>query len=210
MSIPLIFIGAAAVRELTELVRDINAAGQGQWDMRGVLDDRPDLVGQRVGGLPVMGALDRAGDHPDAQFVYAIGSHKSRMTRRQILDRVGLPDQRYATLVHPGAKVYSSASVGIGSIIHFGTVIGNDTRMGRFVIAIWNSVIGADAVVGDGVVVASNVTLNQWVRLGAHCFIGAAAIIADQVTIGPGAMVGTGTMVMRDVEPGAFVLEHRA
>ncbi|WP_172822197.1 acetyltransferase [Magnetospirillum moscoviense] len=200
---PLIFLGATAVPELIDVLVDINQAG-GSWAPRGILDDNPDLAGTTIAGLPVLGPLERVAEHPDARFVFAIGSHSTRLARHSILCRLDLPDDRYATLIHPGAKVYASASIGAGSIIHFGAVIANGVRLGRWVIVLWNSVIGADSRVGDGALITSQVTTNSGVRIGSYSFIGSASAIAEAVTIGPGAMVGMRSLVLRNVASGTF------
>lgn len=203
----LIFLGATAVPEVAELVRDINAERDGHdpaFEMIGILDDNPDLAGTSIEGLAVLGPLESVSDYPDAHFVFCVGSHHTRILRYEILRRLGLPDERYATLVHPRAKVYRSASLGVGSILHCGSVVGNGTHVGRWVVVLWNSVIGAANTVGDGALIASNVTTNAGAKIGSFSFIGAASAVADGVEVGPGAMLGMGGLALRDIPVGAF------
>jgi sugar O-acyltransferase (sialic acid O-acetyltransferase NeuD family) len=200
----LIFLGARAVPELTELVRDINDA-EHQYEMVGILDDEVSLHGTEVEGIPVTGGLDKVSDFPDARFVFSIGSFRNRIERYEILQRLGLADDRYATLIHPRAKVYCSATISCGSIIHCGAVVGNGARLGRWVIVLWNAVIGANNILGDGVLVTSNVTTNFSVNIGSYAFIGTASAIAENVTVNPGAMVSMTSLVLRDVEAGTTI-----
>ena len=200
---PLIFLGASPFREVGELVRDINDVSP-TFDLRAILDDDPSLHGTEVEGLPVLGSLETARDHGDARFAFAIASHGTRLACHAILERLALPPERYATLVHPRAKVYSSATVGHGSIIHCGAVIGNGARLGNWVTVHWNAVVGADNRIGDGALLTSNVTTNSGVKIGPYGFIGSASAVAEGVTVGPGAMVGMGSLVLRDVPAGVF------
>jgi len=201
---PLVIMGATAVPEMIDLIRAINEA-QPTFELYAILDDNPELANSTIEGIPVTGGLDSHTDHPGAQILFTIGNHESRFTRRAILDRLALPDERYATLIHPASNVYQSASIGAGSIIHFGAVVANGAKLGRWVEVLWNSIIGANATLEDGVKVASNVTTNSGVRAERFSYLAAASAIAEEVTIGAGAVVGMGSIVTRNVEPGAFV-----
>ena len=200
---PVVFIGATAVPEVAEIVYDINEV-EPSYRIEGILDDNPDLEGTEVQGIPVLGPLGLAGEMHDVRFIFCIGSYRTRLERYQIIKRLSLPDDRYVTLVHPTAKIYSSASVGDGCIIHKGSVIADNTRLGRFVVIIYNVVIGAQNCVGDGALITSHVTTNSGVTIGPYSFIGSACAIAENVVIGPGAMVAMRSLVLRDVEPGVF------
>lgn len=202
----MIFIGASAFPEIAELVRDINAAGRERFEFTGILDDDPAWHGKSVEGVPVLGGLAKAAELSEALFVFGIGSHRSRLMRLDILKRLGLPLNRFATLTHPLAKIYSTAHLGIGSIIHAGTVVANGTRVAPFTVILFNCVIGADNVIGPAALVASHVTTNSRVKIGASAFLGSATAVAENVTVGPGAMVGMASAVFRDVPAGAFVL----
>lgn len=203
MSANLVILGATAYPEIAELIRDINDTGS-RYSVRCILDDNNDLHHKRIEGVEVIGGIDLAREHRDACFVMGIGSHKSRLIRRQIVDRLNISDDRWATLIHPRAKVYASASIGSGSIVHCGAVVGNGARLGRWVIVLWNSVLGANTIIGDGAMCASNVTVNSRVKIGSYSFVGAASAIADSICLEPGAMIGMGSLIIRDVPLGAF------
>lgn len=201
----IVFLGATAIPEIAELISDINAI-ESRYEIIGALDDDASLHGTKIEGVTIGGGLGKAAEYPQADFVFSIGSFRSRLRRAEILRNLALADDRFATLIHPRAKIYSSASVGAGSIIHCGAVIANGARLGRWSIVLWNVVIGADNLLGDGAMVASGVVTNSKARIGSFSFIGAGSQIAEDVTVGPGAMIAMGSLVMRDVPPGAFQL----
>lgn len=205
----LVILGASAFPELGELIGDINAAG-GALRVRAILDDDSSRLGSIVEGVPVTGGLSQVTEHADAKFVFAIGSQRTQLKRRAILDRLGLPPQRFATLVHPAAKVYGSARLGHGVVVHYGTVIGNGAWLDDFSLVLWNGVIGADNRLGEGCMLASHVTTNSKVAIGSYAFIGAGAVIGDALGVGIGALVGMGSVVLRDVEAGVSVLGNPA
>ena len=187
----IVLLGASALPEVLQLVRDINA-DSAQFRVVAALDDDPSQQGSVIEGTPVTGPLEACADYPDASFVLAIGSYRSRLLRADILNRLGLPTERFATLIHPGAKVYETAQIDPGCIIHFGAVIANGSRLGCHNIVLWNSVIGAGNLLGDGVLVTSGVVTNSGVKIGSYAFIGSGSRVAEDVVIGPGAMVASG------------------
>lgn len=199
----LVFIGASAFPEIVELVRDINAENK-IYEMRGILDDNVALHGTEVEGVPVLGPLSMTKDFSDVLFVFCIGSYRSRVLRHELLQRMGLPPERFATLIHPSAKIYASSSVGEGCIIHKGTVVVNNTVIEPFVIMAYNVVIGGNNLVGRGALIASHTTTNSGVRIGSYSFIGSGTVIAGEATVGPGAMLSAGSVVFRDIPPGVF------
>lgn len=198
-------LGASAYPELAELIRDMNAAGC-NYHVAGLFDDDPHWQGQSVEGVPVLGPLVQAGQDSRVQLVFGIGSHRTRLHRFEILNRLNLPFERFETLIHPEAKVYSTARVGYGTILHCGSVVANGTEVGPFSVILFNSVVGANNRIGPGALLASHVVTNSRVKIGASAFLASSVTVAESVKVGSGSLVGLGSVVFRDVPPGAFVL----
>ena len=55
-----------------------------------MLDDAPNLQGTRVGGVPVLGPVDAAADHPDAAFLVCAGRGASRAAIVERLTALGV------------------------------------------------------------------------------------------------------------------------
>jgi sugar O-acyltransferase (sialic acid O-acetyltransferase NeuD family) len=208
---PLVFLGAStAFSEIGPLIAAVNARREAPYEIVAVLDDNAALHGTTLDGVPVVGGLARVADYPDAMFVFGIGSFRTRLLRQEILDRIGIADERFATLVHPAAIVYPRVTIGPGCIVHAGVVIGNDSVLESFAIVTFNSVIGPYSRIGRCAMVTSMVTALSRVQIGASAFIGAASCIAEGITIGAGAMLGIATVAARDIEPGAYALGNPA
>jgi Serine acetyltransferase len=198
--------GSNAYWEINELIRDINLESP-RYEVVGVLDDNPQIIGRDYNGVKVDGPIDKATNYPsDTQFVFAIGSHSTRIIRQQVLARLGIPVERFATLVHPTAKIFSSASVAPGCILHYGTIIYCDTQIGPFSIIAANCVIAVGNIIGRGALMGSSITTTLGVKIGCFSFIGSGTNIGEGVEVGPGAKVGMGSLVLRDVPEGAFIL----
>ncbi len=201
---PLILMGAGSgATEVLELIRDINQNG-GAFDVIGILDDDETKHDREIDGATVIGPLDRANENAEAKLVFNIGSYKDRLARYKILQRLGLDVGRFQSLVHPSAKVYASAEIGFGAIVHFGAVIGPETRLQGLNVVHWNASVGARNDLGVGSIVSPNATTNADVRLGAYCFLGGASVVLDGIAVGPAALIASGDAVHRDVPPGVF------
>jgi sugar O-acyltransferase (sialic acid O-acetyltransferase NeuD family) len=178
-----------------------------QYELLGILDDNTELKGRRVGGLEVLGGLDLARTMPeDVQFVFGIGSHRTRTLRHEILKRIGLPDNRYETLVHPDAYVLLDAHIGPGCIVHPGVIIGQESVLEGFNLVFPHSIVASRNVLGKYSMLTSLVSLTNGVRLGRGVFIGTSSSVAEGVTIGAGAMIAMGSLVNKDVPPGVTAM----
>src|SRR5262249_50991750 len=144
------------------------------WEVVGMLDDDPATHGRDVHGVPVVGPPAAVHDHPDALVVACVASPDDPLRRLALVDRLDLPADRYAPLVHPAAVVPGSASIGAGSVVHAGTVLTADVALGAHVAVMPAVVLTHDDVVGDGVT------------------FGARASVAGSVTIERGAYIGAG------------------
>lgn len=206
---PLVFFGATAFREHAQIVRDINKQTP-TYSIDAILDDNPCLHGTRIDGVQVVGPLDEHVEFPDAQFVFGIGSVEARLARYGILERLAIPSERYATLIHPTATIYSSASIGHGCIIFPGAVVSCDTTVAEWAQLLTNSNVGVSNYVCEGALVAALVATTADVLLGPFSHVGAGSCVAPSVMIGAGAQIGMGSVVLRDVPNGAFVLGNPA
>jgi sugar O-acyltransferase (sialic acid O-acetyltransferase NeuD family) len=200
--------GSAAVRDLViagagGFARETASAVRlcEGWRLLGFLDDDPALHGQVRSGSPVLGPLAAARDM-DAAVVVCIGSPRDYAARARVVDRLGLPPSRYGTVVHPGAQVGSGCALGPGTVLLAGSVLTADVTVGAHVAVMPQVVLTHDDVIEDYVTIASGVRLGGGVRLATGSYAGAGALIRETVSIGAGALVGLGSVVLRDVPPG--------
>ncbi len=108
----------------------------------------------------------------------------------------------YGTNIHLGARVF----------LNFGCVILDVVRVE----------IGAGTQIGPGVQIltadhprdpslrAQGLEFGRPIRIGANVWIGGGALILPGVTIGDDAIIGAGSVVTRDVMPGATVVGNPA
>lgn len=199
---PLLLIGAGGfARETVELVRAINLEAP-TWELLGLLDDDPEMHGRELLGAPVLGPCEAVAEHPEALLVACVANPEDPLRRLRLVERLGLPLERYATLLHPRAVVPASASVGPGSVLHADVVLTADVRVGPHVAVMPAVVLTHDDVVEEGVTFGAGARVAGEVAIGAGAYIGAGALLRERLSVGAGAVVGMGAVVTRPVPPG--------
>ncbi len=195
----LIIVGAGGFgRETVELVRALEAEGTAP-QLLGFVDDSEELRGRRLLGVPVLGPVSSVVDHPDAQLVVTTGNPGNYFSRRRICDRLGLPEERFATLVHPSAVVPSSASVAAGSIVHAGVVLTADVVVGRHVVVMPGVTLTHDDRIDDFVTFGAGARVAGRVSVHTGAYVGSGALIREDCTVGAWSLVGMGSVVTRDI-----------
>lgn len=198
--------GSNAFWEISELIGDINQV-KPQYEIIAVLDDSPALIGKKYGTLTVEGPIEKAKNFDqEVMFVFAIGSFRTRIVRQSILEKLGIAEERFVTLIHPSAKIFSTATIGKGCIVHYGTVIFNHTVIESFVIIAANCVIAVSNYIGRGALFGSNITTTTGVKIGSFSFVGSSTSIGENIIIGPGAQIGMGSLILKNISEGTFVL----
>lgn len=201
--------GANALREVIGIVNALNAVGH-DLAIIGVLDDSNELTGQVLHGIPVLGKLDHAHNLPSCQFVFAIGSVSNHYHRSSIIERLGISNDRFVTLVHPTAEVDVTAKIGRGCIIHKGVSVGPGVELGDFVVIAVNSAIGPDVMIKDFVLITSFVLILSRAVIKKASYIGSMSCIIEDVVVGEMARVGVGSVVNRSVPDRALAMGNPA
>ncbi|WP_405143771.1 acetyltransferase [Sphaerisporangium sp. NBC_01403] len=195
---PLLIVGAGGfARETAQLVHAINDVSP-TWEPLGFLDDDPAKHGTVVDGMPVLGGSDEAVKR-DARIVVCTGNSRDYASRARIVARLGLPPERYATLVHPTASVSRSSTIGPGSIVLAQVVLTASVTVGAHVSVMPHVTLTHDDVVGDFATLTAGARLAGGVHVGRGAYIGSGALVRETLTIGSYALVGMGSVVIRDI-----------
>jgi sugar O-acyltransferase (sialic acid O-acetyltransferase NeuD family) len=195
----LILMGSGGFgRETAEAVRASVAVGI-PWRLLGFIDDDPARLGTVIDGTPVIGGRGELERLPDARVVVCTGRPDNYVSRPRIVSQLGLPAERYATIVHPTASVSSSSSVGPGCVLLAHAVLTAAVRVGAHVAVMPQVTLTHDDVVEDFATLASGSVLGGGAVVSRGAYIGAGAIIGQGLTIGELALVGMGAVVTKDI-----------
>ncbi|HET7042786.1 MAG TPA: hypothetical protein VFI13_12235, partial [Gemmatimonadales bacterium] len=189
-------------RDIVDWLPELRAAGRG-IEVAGFLDDDPAKRGTSIAGLPVVGPLADAARSEGLMLIDALGSPHSFRDRARILGV--LPDARFLTVIHPLARVSTSAAVGAGSLLYPFVFVGPDVRLDRHVTVLSHAAINHDATIGEFAILASHVALGGQVTIGPSCYLGMRSTVREGRSVGAGTMVAMGAVVAGDVAAGVTV-----
>ncbi len=209
---PLVILGAVGnCIDILDAVTAMNSSAIGkQFQVLGFLDDDTAKHDRTIRETKVLGPLSMARDLPNATFVSGIGSPRNFRSKSSLIGRLGLPDERFASVVHPSAVVSPSATLGPGTVILANCTLCANVRFGNHVMMLPNCVLGHDTSVGEYSIFAAGVTVSGKVSIGRSCYLGAGSSIRDDVSIGDEALVGLGATVVADVSASSVVAGNPA
>ena len=201
---PVLVVGAGGfAREAAEAVRALQAH-DGSVELLGFVDDDPAQWGRQLVGASVVGPLEDVAHYSDVGVVVAIGRPDAYASRREVVARLGLDAQQYATVVHPAASVGSSCRLGHGTVVLAHVSMTADVTVGEHVVVMPQVVLTHDVHVGDYATLASGVRLGGGVQVGTGAYVASGVLVREGRRIGPWSLVGMGSVVTTDV-PGERV-----
>lgn len=130
--------------------------------------------------------------------------------RLYAIDRLRTAGLCLNPLIHPQAFVDKTASIGQGSHVLAGAVVGAEASIGSGCIVNHNASIDHESKAANGVHIAPGATVCGLVQIDNSAFIGAGAVILPRLHIGAHAIVGAGAIVTRSVAPHAVVAGNPA
>ena len=196
---------------VASLVEDINH-DESSWELLGFFND-DDPIGTILYDYPVLGRPEDMADrkYGDVCFSYSpILSMSYGKTNAERLERMGLPSERFATLVHPSTSVARHSKIGHGVVIMAMAQIRQGVEIGNHVILLFGSSVGHDSTVGDYSFIANNAVIGAHAALEKGAYLGSNAVTLEGVTLGEWCLAGIGAVVIRDVPPMAVVVGNPA
>ncbi len=154
-----------------------------------------DKVRGQLCGVPVLPPAEFRNLHTCA-IHFSIGNNAIRSRLQTEWHNTGILPE---TAIHPRAVVYPGVSIGLGSLITAGSIIGPDAKIGDGCIINHNATVDHDCHIGAFCHIAPAATLGGGVNIGKQCLIGAGATILPCLKIGNKITVGAGAVVTHDL-----------
>ena len=166
-----------------------------KWEVIGYTDPNPDTA--RTVDAKYLGADTAVATHPDARLVLGVGSVRAGRVRENIVGAVSGDAARWTKLIHPGAFVSPTATVGSGAVMLAGAVVNSHSRIGLHTIINSFCLIDHDVSVGDYTHVGPGAILGGGASIGSFSMIGIHGGIRDHVKLGAETTVGMGAIVTK-------------
>ncbi|PJN91797.1 acetyltransferase [Bacillus sp. mrc49] len=168
-------------------------------ELIGYLDDKYEkpIIKNQLFFAPLSTASHLLEQVMDIQFIVAIGDN---LTRKNVVEELGIPDSYYGTLLHPSSIISPSAEIGLGTVVMPAAVINADAKVGCHSIINSGSVVEHDNQLGDFVHISPHATLTGAVKVAEGVHIGAGATVIPNVAIGKWSVIGAGATVINDIQ----------
>ena len=153
--------------------------------------------GELINDKPVLGYYDWLEQNKDqVRAICGVGAPATRLRLIRQAEQMGV---QFFSVIHPRAILTRWVKLGTGSIITAGCILTNNITIGEHVHLNLDCTVGHDVVIEDCVTVSPGVHISGNVRLEEGSFIGTGANLIEGKTIGRWAVVGAGSVVVKDV-----------
>jgi sugar O-acyltransferase (sialic acid O-acetyltransferase NeuD family) len=174
---------------------------QSKAHILGILDNKPELHGQELAGVKILGGDDAIKDFSaeDVQLVNAIGSVDIPSLRKKIFAHYKSLGFTFFSVIHPNAIIALDVQLGEGVQIMAGAIIQPACKIGNNVIVNTGASLDHDVELADHIHIAPGVVISGYVRIGEASHIGVRAVILQSLTIGERCLVGAGAVVIGNI-----------
>lgn len=186
----------------------LDCIDESRYELAGFIDDDPAKKENTAGHIVL--TREALQQYPAARILAVPGSPLSYRHRAQAISSLGIPKERFVSIIHPSAQIGKSVRIGTNCLIMAGVVLTSNAVIGDNVCILPNTVVHHDSSIGDYSLIGSNVTIAGAVSIGQNCYIGSGTGVRNGLTIGEGALIGLGSVVVRDVAPGDTVAGNPA
>ena len=181
-----------------------------EWNPIGFVDDHPAVKGKTSCGVSVLGGCEVLKQYPDALVLAVPARPECHLKRKSIIEKLNLPKERFATVVHPSTVVAPDACIGHNTLVMPNSFISTNVKLGNHCVVLSNSVISHDSVVEDYCCLGVHVTISGTVQIEEECFIGSGVNIREGLTIGTKSFIGLGANVLKNVDSKSVVVGNPA
>ena len=201
----LIIVGAGGFgREAYYIAKEINRF-QHRWNIKGFIAGNMHELDNIDCDCPIIGIIEEWVPNNNEEFVMGISAPKVKERLSTLLIAKGAV---FTTLIHPSAIVNEKVKIGNGCVISGRASIGDCVEIGNFV-HVAGSMIGQDSIIGDYSTTTGFANIVS-AYLGKRVMVGSHAVVLNNIKVGDDAVIGTGSIVFRNVKAHTTVVGNPA
>jgi sugar O-acyltransferase (sialic acid O-acetyltransferase NeuD family) len=172
----------------------------GNMEIIGFIDDDPQKSDLSIRGIPVIGTSESIPglkkEHAATGAIVAIADNPRR---RQLGEKIIRSELRLVNAIHPTVHLDSDVSLGRGVVLCQGVIVVAGSKIGDCVNIHTGATIDHDNIIEDGANIGPGVHTAGRVRICRDAFIGTGALLLPDIEVGESAIVGAGAVVIQSV-----------
>lgn len=185
-----------------ETIRIINAIKKNipNLNIEGFLDNDEKKIGTYFFGYKVIGGTYNISKEilDNCFFVNLIT--RDMVTRYQVSKQISKQGGKFCNFIHPSVNL-EMVNIGVGNYIQENVVVQAEVSIGNNSSIHIGSLIGHETQIGNSTFVAHGCSLSGFTKIEDGVFVGAGVSTVPRVTIGKWSIIGTGSVVTKDIPP---------
>jgi len=194
----LIIYGAGGAGRELAFSLSLESNAEKRWLVKAFVDDDDSLWGRTINKIPLHGGFEWLSDWGGAVALTTVGNPTSKrelVTRLKDIQGISFP-----LIVGPNSIVSDLVEFGEGCIVSLSfNWISPNVKLGDFVFVNCSTRIGHDVSIGNYTTIFSDIDISGGAQLGSDCIIGSGVTINPDVKIGDGSIIGSGSVVAKDI-----------
>lgn len=173
-----------------------------EWEVAGFLND---FESGYINEYKVLGGTDKVEEllnTTDYYFIYAIHMIGRNYKSKEVFDKIKIPLNRFAKVIHKSSFVANNAVIEPGVSIMSNCYIGSKAKLGSCTLVMSNSLIGHNTTVGKLCHFSVGSITSSYVNIGDVSDVTLGARVLEKRNIGNFAVAGAGSLVTKDIPEG--------
>ncbi len=179
---------------------------ESNYAFKGFLDDNP----KALDGFPIDAEVIRIADYSCNSEDFLICGIGNPLLKKKLCLPLIKMGCEFLTLIHPSAIIGPSSRIGQGSVICPKVVITCDIAIGKMVTINLMTTIGHDAKIGSWSTISAQCDITGYVEIKESVFIGSGARVIPKKKVGRSAIIGAGSVVIKEVSSHSTVFGNPA
>jgi len=178
-----------------------NRYGINEYKVHGFLTDFVQ-AGETINGYPVLGSTDDIAPFLADEtfyFMYAIHPIGRGKKREDIFNKLAIPLDRFATIIHVTVFVFNIVVIHQGVLIMANSYIGPATEIGHNTLIKASCLIGHNNYIGPLSTFSAGCIVSSYVSIGKCSDVAFGARVMEKIKMGNYSTAGAASLVLKDI-----------
>lgn len=174
---------------------------EGKYNIVGIIDSIHEIGSERF-GYKIIGRQENIetliNQYNIQGGIISVGDNWARYhISNQIIDKI--PTFKFVNAIHPSVIIGNNVEIGCGVVAMAGCIFNPKSKIGNFTFFATGAQIEHDCIIEDFASVSAGSVTGGYVKLGKYSAITLGVVIMDRVNIGENSVIGSGSLVTKDV-----------